>query len=415
LIRRVFALGAVLAGAFAVTLACDSLVGVGELSCGSPDSGSPSIDTCTGDSGVIVLSTSGEIRGLAWVDTTLVAVGYVQGATTQLAVQAFSATGASLGDPQLDDASSPDSAATSVIAEGDGVVVSGGNGSSFVFREYAVNPLRSLLPANFAQTSATYNTTNNDNVPLREAVSVGGNTLFGTTIDSRLAIVRYNAETVTSPPTPTKHDAVYEASVPLRATDGIVVVHDPDASDDSGANGTVTILGCGSDGGPGLVMVRWPSKYPDMFGPDPTFNDGGSLIAPFGNGGSARTIINVPDDFSYWVGGQDNDASGFVVARVQWNGSIDGTWTAPGSTRGINAILAIDGGVLAAGFADGNLALARFTLDAGIDETFGDAGVLEIPLPGELKAIAQTDNRYVAGGFTTKNGTKQWVLVWLIP
>ena len=383
-----------IAGAFA----CVEIVGVHDLTCEAPE-GSP-FDTCVGEGGINVLPTNGEIHGLVWVGATLVAVGSsIQDASPHFAVQVFSSDGTPSGDPILD---IPDSEATSVTATFDsGIYAAGGNDKSIMLRHYAFDPFRADQPPGNLTQSSSY-TKAFDGVPLRTAAAIVGSFVFGTTVDGRLIAMRYNNNGSPSPPDSTNHDAIFDSGIPFQATSGAV------------GSSTITILANGPDAGTGLTMVRWstPNQNDNI---DTTFNDGGALFTSFGNGGAARALVNVPSDPSYWVGGIDRDASGLVVTHVLVNGAIDKTWITSGASSGINAMIPVDGGLLAAGFANGHLAVARFTLDAGIDTTFGDAGVLEIPLPGQLEAIAQSDTRVVAGGYVTVNGTKQWVLVWLLP
>jgi hypothetical protein len=379
---------ATIAGAFA----CAELVGVHELTCAADEAGP--FDTCVGEGGV-TLGSSGEVHGLAWANGTIVAVGYdVLDSGAGLAVRVFSPTG-DVVDELVQDAGAAN--AVRVDPTPTSVWVVGGDGARFMIRHVALTP-------SFALTSGTtdYGQTVDEHAPLSDSVAfTPGNqaTMFGTTTNAEFAIQRVYAGGGAF------HSALFKPPVAVHATSGV------------SAGPAITILGDTPDASFGLAMARWQNGTDPSGGPgtDKTFGNDGGIVVKFGDGGSARSLLLASDGASYWVGGVAAGDAGFVLAHVTDGGAVDQSWTAAGNGSGANALLAVDGGILAAGFADGNLAIARFTLDAGIDKTFGDAGVLEIPLPGELKAIVQTDNRYVVGGFTTKNGPKQWVLVWLIP
>lgn len=391
----------------ASAFACAELVGVHDLTCGS-EGGSPDpcgdgyvppppcvpdggpFDTCVADGGVAILPASGELHGVAWAFGTIVAVGYddLDGGGQGFAVRVISDAGGVV-EQIVEDAGVANGA--TVDTTSNGVWVAGGDGTRFMVRHYDI-PLKLSDTSN---PTLSYD----EKAPLAGAVVVvplgSDETAFGTTASGDLVIERLHSGADPF------HSALYNGALGLHATSGVV------------SSGLPTILGDTPDAALGLAMARWQngSGGPSL---DPSFGDGGGLVAKFGDGGSARSLL-LASDSSYWVGGVAVNDTGFVFAHVTDAGVLDRSWTTTHAEAGINAMLAVDGGVLAAGFADGNLAVARFTLDAGLDKTFGDAGVLEIPLPGELKAIVQTDNRYVVGGFTTKSGTKQWVLVWLVP
>jgi len=401
--RRWIIAALLLVGGFA--FACAELVGVHDLSCGS-EGGSPDpcgdgyvppppcvpdggpFDTCVGDGGITILLTNGEVHGVAWADGMVVAVGYdAMDSGTGLSIRALSKTG-DVVDTIIEDAGMANAVAVDQTLNS--VWVAGGDGTSFIVRYFKVGPLKLDQSGNFAIAKDTQ-------TPLRESVAIvpgGEQTVFGTSTTDNLVIERLDDKAGHV------HDIVYNnASIAVRATSGVT------------STAGMTILGDTPDAALGLAMARF------LPGPvkDPSFGDAGALVAKFGGGGSARSLLNASDGVSYWVGGVAAGDGGFVLAHVTEAGVLDQSWTVAHAQSGANAMLAVDGGLLAAGFADGNLAIARFTLDAGIDTTFGDAGVLEIPMPGELKAIVQTDTRYVAGGFAMINGTKRWVLVWLIP
>jgi hypothetical protein len=388
--RWLIGVAVVVAGA----LACAELVGVrDDLSCSAGDAVSQAIDPCAGESGVAILPASGELHALAWTNAALIAVGYDDSdAGPRFAVHTLSAKGDVL-DQIVDEAGVAN--AVAVDPSSNGVWVGGGDGTRFMMRHYTyLNPLTSQTPNNFAKALEQ------PSVSLRESVAVASSlsdeTLFGTASDGGLVIERLNNNGDAI------HSAVFRGPTPLRATGGVA------------SGGMLTILGDTPAAALGLVMARYVNGTSSTGGPglDPSFGNDGGLITKFGDGGSARSLF-LADDSSYWIGGQAAGANGFVLAHVTANGGLDQSWTASGLNRGVNAILAIDGGVLAAGFADGNLAIARFTLDAGIDTTFGDAGVIELAFPGELRTLVRTDDHYVAGGFAVIDGTKRWVLVWL--
>jgi hypothetical protein len=388
-----FRIAACAAACVAVLAACASILNIGDITCSAGDAGTGELDPCVGDAGITVLPLSGAINDLRQADAeTVIAVGYsmTQGGA------AFTAALAGLAG--LESAPSVHKTIPSVansVTPGlnqIGFLVVGGTGSSMLVRHYNDD-----FKVDNSQTFATLDGGTLIREGAANQIDLYDN-VVGTTAANDLFFMKM---TTTSTLAEFSH-VVYSAATPLRATAMSQLVS---------GDGThsVTIVADTPDASLGLAMVRFTVGL----ALDSTFGDGGVITARFGDGGSARAIAS--QQLESWVAGQAAGASGFVLAHVETNGTIDTTFTAPGTNRGANAILWLTSQqrLLVAGFDEGKLALARFTLDAGLDPTFGDGGVLNLGIDGELRAFAVTDTHIVAGGTANVDGGSAWVLVWL--
>ncbi len=126
-------------------------------------------------------------------------------------------------------------------------------------------------------------------------------------------------------------------------------------------------------------------------------------------GGRAHGAL-VQADGKIVLGG-DMDSHGFLAARFNADGSLDGSFgiEAPNTAsyaEAVDALLLPDGRIIAGGYAltikdDGNFALAAYNADGSLDITFGTNGKasLDITPYDELSGLAlQSGNKIIAAG-----------------
>jgi uncharacterized delta-60 repeat protein len=154
----------------------------------------------------------------------------------------------------------------------------------------------------------------------------------------------------------------------------------------------------------------------------------GSLDTTFGVGGTVTTdffgvfdhanavaiqrdgrIVAAGSAFSGSLPGRDD----FALARYRTDGSLDPSFGVGGKvttsisqfSRAWAVAVQRDGRILAAGFASGRFALARYTRDGTLDPSFGTAGIVTTDVPGgdeEIFGLAvQREGRIVVAGFAS--------------
>jgi uncharacterized delta-60 repeat protein len=161
---------------------------------------------------------------------------------------------------------------------------------------------------------------------------------------------------------------------------------------------------------------------------------GGDLDAGFGNGGKAtislpgKSIFNtaaaMQADGKIVVVGYTQDSDGFVVARLNTDGSLDTSFGDNGRVITVifgrqdsaNAIaLQADGKIVVAGgawkggtFTSQDFALARYNADGSLDTNFGSGGKVTTDFFGTgdqaWTVAVQTDGKIIVGGIATKPG-----------
>jgi len=151
--------------------------------------------------------------------------------------------------------------------------------------------------------------------------------------------------------------------------------------------------------------------------PDPEFNTSGKLTFPIGTVHDSAQALVLQEDGGIVLGGysRTGGTDDFALARILPAGTLDPDFGTGGKvvTRIVTRddrirALQIDseGRILAAGYArnsaNRDVALARYLDDGSLDETFGDAGTVVLPIGtgnDEAAAIAlRPDGRIVVGG-----------------
>lgn len=152
------------------------------------------------------------------------------------------------------------------------------------------------------------------------------------------------------------------------------------------------------------------------------FNTDGSLDTTFGSVGTIVTPIG-SDACAYAIAVQSNNyiiAAGvsnakFALARYKANGSLDTTFgfggivtTAIGSSAQINDIvLQSDGKIVAVGFSQNDIALARYTRNGSLDTTFGSGGIVitEAGTTALANSVSLQSNGQIIVSGSSNNGT----------
>jgi uncharacterized delta-60 repeat protein len=172
------------------------------------------------------------------------------------------------------------------------------------------------------------------------------------------------------------------------------------------------------DGYGDLAVLRY---NPDG-SPDASFDGDGQAVVSFGEttGASALALALQPDGKIVAAGRSDGSSQGFVLARLNPDGSLDtsfdgdGRVTNAGGESAADVVVQGDGRIVVAGVligrtSDGTFApsfqLARFGTDGALDPTFGSGGfvVTDRVSSGDRTEIAralalQGDGKIVATG-----------------
>jgi len=162
---------------------------------------------------------------------------------------------------------------------------------------------------------------------------------------------------------------------------------------------------------------------------DPTFGTGGKVTTDFAGGADGAMALVVQADGKLVVAGSATVGTNgnFALARLRPNGTLDPTFGTGGivivdiggSFDQINALVAKDGRVVAAGFtfaddfASGNFALARFRPNGTLDPTFGTGGTVTTDVAGsfdEADALILQDGKLIAGGTSFTGTTSDFAL-----
>ena len=151
------------------------------------------------------------------------------------------------------------------------------------------------------------------------------------------------------------------------------------------------------------------------------YNSNGTLDITFGNSGVSTVVVGstsanntsaVQTDGKIIIGGFANND--FSLIRLNTNGTLDTTWGTAGrvltpfpSTSEVHAaVIQSDGKVIAAGYMDNQVALARYTTTGVLDTTFGATGLITNQFGSMSRALGaalQTDGKLVIAGSTPPN------------
>ena len=132
---------------------------------------------------------------------------------------------------------------------------------------------------------------------------------------------------------------------------------------------------------------------------DASFGSGGKVLAAFGTYGSQINAVAIMSDGRIVVGGSESDivfnVSEWTLARYNSNGTLDYNFGDGGVTisemgyrdASIQSLRLLDnGGILAAGTANGNLAVGRYKPTGYADSSFGQGGFVLTDVAGGADA-----------------------------
>ena len=254
-------------------------------------------------------------------------------------------------------------------------------------------------------------------------VMVGGRTTTGDA--SAFVLVRYDH---------------YGALVDDFGVGGVVTTAAPGtpAVEDLGVlpEGRIVALGSAAVGvdvqNTGFLVVRY---LPDG-SLDPSFGEDGRVTVDFRGALDHAQALLVQEDGSLLVAGTSNDPSGaqesvVVLARLLEDGTLDASFGEGGRAfadlgPGYDALGGLaeqpDGALVVSAdtdpYAAAPLAVARFTADGGLDESFGDDGVTTTDLPGPSRASDVTvdvDGRILVSATTGEEPDVGWVVAAYTP
>ncbi len=161
------------------------------------------------------------------------------------------------------------------------------------------------------------------------------------------------------------------------------------------------------------------------------YTTAGALDASFGTGGKVTTNIASVEDratdmavqsdgkvvvVGYTrVGGNNDDANDFALARYNANGTLDTSFSADGKVttaissgddRARGVAVQSDGKIVVAGHSRGDFAVARYNADGSLDTSFGDDGKVITDfnsLDYAQDVAVQSDGKIVAAGYSSNN------------
>ena len=146
---------------------------------------------------------------------------------------------------------------------------------------------------------------------------------------------------------------------------------------------------------------------------DPSFGTSGRVTNQFPGGGVAASLVLLPDGEILVAGTSNGD---FVLTRYGADGVLDltfgvnGTATTDfGAASTASAVgLQPDGRIIVAGSSSGRFALARYSADGVLDQTFGTGGRVTTDVYGNGTSVASdiaiySDGRIIAVGDVRNN------------
>ena len=139
---------------------------------------------------------------------------------------------------------------------------------------------------------------------------------------------------------------------------------------------------------------------------DTAFASNGTVVTEIGADASAYALAMQSNDYIIAAGVSDNK---FALVRYNANGSLDRGFgsrgivtTAIGASAQINdVVLQSDGKIIAVGFADNQVALARYTKNGSLDSSFGMSGTVTTAIGTTAIAhavVVQPDGKIVVCG-----------------
>ena len=152
---------------------------------------------------------------------------------------------------------------------------------------------------------------------------------------------------------------------------------------------------------------------------DNSFGSQGKVIASVASGNDGARSVAVQPDGKIVAAGYAR--GGFAVARFNPNGSLDNTFDGDGKVitpiagrdTGHSMVLQPDNKIVVAGTAADHIALVRYTTAGALDHTFGSGGIVLISVGVKSCAYAlaqQPDGKLVIAGYTN-NGSDDDFLV----
>jgi uncharacterized delta-60 repeat protein len=145
---------------------------------------------------------------------------------------------------------------------------------------------------------------------------------------------------------------------------------------------------------------------------DTDFGTGGQVTTNFGSSSEIRSIALQSDGKIVAAG---FSADNFTISRYNSNGTLDNTFsgdgkltTDMGSSDEIHSIaIQSDGKIVAAGFSGSNFAIARYGTNGDLDNTFSGDGKLTTDMGSSLESfesvVLQSDGKIVAAGYSDGN------------
>jgi uncharacterized delta-60 repeat protein len=152
---------------------------------------------------------------------------------------------------------------------------------------------------------------------------------------------------------------------------------------------------------------------------DLTFDGDGKVLTNVGNSFDAATAVAIQSDGKIVVAGVSNNGTNivFALARYTTDGSLDNTFDTDGLvTTAIGNLddwcysvaIQSDGKIVAAGASlsgsTNDFAIVRYNTDGSLDATFGTLGIVTTPMMGENQGksvVLQPDGKIVVGGHSS--------------
>ena len=183
------------------------------------------------------------------------------------------------------------------------------------------------------------------------------------------------------------------------------------------SDGKIVLAGFANNGGDDDFAL---ARYNSNGNLDNTFGNGGKVITAIGAGDAvARTVVIQPDGkivAAGWARG------GFAAARYHPNGTLDNTFNGSGSVitpvgsnpAGYASALQTDGRILLAGTADDRITVIRYTTTGSLDNSFGSGGIVTTPIgvrSGARAITLQPNGKILVAGFANNGADDDFAVV----
>lgn len=215
--------------------------------------------------------------------------------------------------------------------------------------------------------------------------------------------------------------------------DGIVSTDFGSNGDDEGksvaiqSDGKIVVAGISSNGFHwGFALIRYNSDG----SPDNNFGTGGKVTTLIGNSDAFAQSVVLQNDGKIVVAGYISDGSlyNFALVRYNSNGSLDSSFGLDGKITtdfgnngdlAFSSVIQSDGKILVAGYtiigAKYDLALARYTPDGSLDNTFSSDGKITTAIGSATdrgySVAVQRDGKIVVAGKSFNGSDDNFVLV----